>query len=270
MLFNDKGVSLLEFNKITLIALCSFSSHLYAQLASDDASTWKIKLGAGMMANSHVWKDINSQVTLIPYLEVSRGNWLFDVENPVTYRLNVNSYASLYMGIGIRSDYYEPGDVEITQDQDSAVFNGYKKPHSETVVNYGASFGLLSVDANTDVSSNSNADTLALIIEIPIYEGLTGFSLATSLSANWMDAHYVNYYYGISGNQVDNSIGRTQYHTGSAINYDLVIQAMYPLNEQWVLLGKFEHTQLADEIIDSPLVDSHHQAFLGFLAIYQF
>jgi len=199
---------------------------LYAQLAADDASTWKVKLGAGMMANSPVWKDINSQVILIPYLEVSRGNWLFDLENPVTYRLNVNSYASFYMGIGIRSDYYEPGDVELTKGQHSAVFNGYKKPHTETVVNYGASLGPLSVDASTDISSNSNADTLALTIEIAVYESATGFSLATLFSANWVDAHYVNYYYGISGNQVDNSIGRTQYHSSSAINYDLAMQAI--------------------------------------------
>ena len=115
-----------SYNNIILVTLCCFSSGLFAQTESNDPATWNVKLGFGMMANSQAWKDIDTQVALIPYIEVNHGNWYFDVENPVTYKFNVNSSTSLYMGIGIRSDHYDPADVEITKRQHSAVFNGYK------------------------------------------------------------------------------------------------------------------------------------------------
>lgn len=258
------------FSKFSLITLCCFSSSLYAQSTPDEQSQWNVKLGAGVMAKSQAWKGINTQVATIPYVEVNIGHWYFDVENPITYKLEVNSFSALYAGIGLRSDHYEAADVELNPKQEANIFKGYQAPHTETLINYGASLGLLSLDASHDISNNSKSNTLALTVEVPVFEGATGFNIATLLSADWMDANYVNYYYGVSGSQTDNSVGRGHYHTSSAINYELAIQAMYPVTDQWILLGKLSHALLANEITESPLIDLHHQDFLGLLAVYQF
>jgi outer membrane protein len=255
---------------IFLITLCFFSSTLYAQSPPDEQSKWNFKIGAGVMADSQAWKGINTEVAMIPFIEANIGNWYFNFENPVTYKADVNTWSSFYVGVGLRSDSYESPDFEISKGSDSTIFKGYKEPDTETVINYGASVGWLAIDASTDVSSNSKSDTLGLTVEIPVYEGSTGFSISTSLSANWMDSNYVNYYYGISGSQVDNSVGRTKYQASSATNYEFAIEAMYPVNDQWILVGELSHTILADEISDSPLIDSSYQDSLGLLAIYQF
>jgi outer membrane protein len=259
-----------------LLSSCLLSISLYGvaaaenQASTDETSEWTFKLGAGVMANSQAWKGVDTEGAVDGYFEANIGNWYFNFENPVVYKTDVNTWSSVYLGIGLRSDIYENPNFAINDVPESAIFKGYEDPDLETIINYGATLGWVSIDASTDVSNNSESDTLALTLEIPVYEGSTGFSISTSLSANWMDSNYVNYYYGISGSQIDNSVGRTKYEASSATNYGIAIEAMYPINDQWVVVGGLSHTVLADEISDSPLIDSDFQDEAMLMVIYQF
>jgi outer membrane scaffolding protein for murein synthesis (MipA/OmpV family) len=252
------------------ITLYLVSCTLYAQAADDGESEWNVKLGAGLMADSRAWTDIDSESTVLPFFEASIGNWQFGLENLVAYQVEANDGLGFYVGVGRRYDGYESSDFAINDVSEPDIFKGYDEPDTETVVNYGASFGWLAIDASTDVSSNSESDTLSLTAEIPLYEYASRFNVSASVAAHWMDANYVNYYYGVSGSQVDNSVGRSSYETNSAVNYETSIKASYLLNQHWMLLGLVSHLSLADEISDSPLIGTDSQDSLALLAIYQF
>lgn len=261
---------MLLLNNILSVILCVSCNTLYAQSPAEKTSQWQFTVGAGLFGDSQAWKGIDTEVAIIPFVEANIGNWFFNVDTPVAYKAEINSWSSVYVGLSPRSDAYERTDFVVSNESESTVFNNYKIPHTETVIKYGGSLGWLSIDASTDISENSESNTASLTIEVPVYQGKTGLEVSTSVSAHWMDANYVNHYYGISGEQIDRSLGRVSYQTQEAINYELTINAMYPLSSHWILASELSYTSLADEISDSPLIDSDHQDTFALLAIYQF
>jgi len=257
-------------NKLLPIVISFFCSTLYAQNPNEDQSEWTVRLGSGVIADSQIWQDTDTQVAMIPFFDASIGNWHFSGDNPIAYQVSANDWASFYVGLGLRNDGYDGYDFTLNNVTEASIFKGYKTPDTEGVINYGTSFGWMTINASSDISNKSDSTTVEVTAELPLYESATGFSVSVSTSALWMDANYVNYYYGISGNQVDNTVGRSFYDTNKAINYGVSINAMYLLNQHWMLLGELSHSLLADEISESPLVGSDHQDTLALLAIYQF
>lgn len=261
---------MLTLNRIVPFVLLFSCSTLYAQTPTDRSSQWQFRVGTGMLINSQLWKGIDTEVTIMPFAEASFSNWFFNVDTPVAYKMALNSWLRMYVGISNRSGGYEHSDFVVNGASESKVFKGYKAPESETVIKYGLSLGWVSVDASTDISKASESSTASLSVEVPVYQGKAGLMVSSVVTGQWMDANYVNHYYGIAGEQVDQSQGRSSYQVRSATNYEISIKAKYLFSEHWLIASELSHTLLADEIAASPLVDSHHQETFSLLAIYQF
>jgi outer membrane protein len=255
---------------IFLLTLCCYFNASMAKALDDVSPTWNLEVGSGALVDSPAWKGMDAAVSIIPYVSASYGNWFFNGNMPIGYRAEVNDWSSVYVGLGPRYDGYDSNDFVITSSSKDSVFKGYNKPDVEAVISYGASAGWLSIDASRDVSNNSESNTVSLSLEVPLYQNSAGFQVATSVSADWMDSNYVNYYYGVAGGQVDDSVGRSSYHANSAVNYGVAISAMYPISDRWTILAELSHTSLSSEISDSPLIGSDQQSAFAILAIYRF
>jgi outer membrane protein len=241
-----------------------------AETPEDVSPRWNLEMGSGALVDSQAWKGMEAEVAIIPYVSASYGNWFFNGETPLGYRAELNNWSSVYLGIGARYDGYDSNDFVITSSSRDRVFKGYDKPDVEAIISYGASAGWLSIDASRDISNNSESNTVSLSLELPLYDNKAGFRVSTSVSADWMDSNYVNYYYGVAGGQVDDSVGRSSYHANSAVNYGVAITAIYPISDRWVMLAELSHTSLSREIRDSPLIDSDQQDAFAILVIYRF
>lgn len=253
---------------ITVILLFSSSPVVMAQ--ESDLTDWNIQLGVGVVQASDIWTDTKNKVTPIPYFSISKGNWHSNTKNLVGYRVQFAEMWSASVGIGARNDGYDDDFVQRTRGETSRVFDGYVEPDTEAVVNYGISYGWLSFEASMDVSNKSDSNSASLAVEIPIYEMDNGLSISTTASVDWYDSNYVNYYYGVAGEQVDDVVGRVAYRSNAATNYGLSVSALYPIGKRWSLMGVISRTELDDNIVNSPLVDSDHQNVTALLFVYQF
>jgi outer membrane scaffolding protein for murein synthesis (MipA/OmpV family) len=238
--------------------------------SQDDDSEWKVALGAGAIDISTPWKGADNQVALIPIIDIRKGNWHFNGDDLIGYHTQIDDSWSASLGIGFRDDGNDSDDLWLKDTKSHQVFDGYDTPDAETVVNYGITYGWISVGGSRDVSGNSDAYSAGLSAEIPIYQTGNQFSISTIASMNWYDSSYVNYYYGISGNQIDDSVGRVKYHTGDATNFSIGISASYQISDLWSVMGILSRTKLDDSIVDSPLIDSGYTDSAGFIFVRRF
>lgn len=92
------------------------------------------------------------------------------------------------------------------------------------------------------------------------------FELASS--ANWKSQEVVNYYYGVRSSE--NYYWHQAYNPGSATNVSLTLTTQYIINSHWALLFLARYTDLADEIVASPLVNKHSSNTFFVGAAYRF
>lgn len=253
---------------ITAILLFSSSPVVTAQ--ESDVTDWNIQLGVGVVQASDLWTDAKNKATPIPYFSISKGNWHSNPENLIGYRVQFTELWSVSVGIGARNDGYDDDYVQRTRGEAARVFDGYVEPGTEAVVNYGISYRWLSLEASTDVSNKSDSNSASFAVEIPIYEMDNGLSISTTASVDWYDSNYVNHYYGVAGEQVDDVVGRMAYRSSAATNYGLSVNAVYPIGESWSVMGVVSRTKLDDNIVNSPLVDTDHQNLAALMVVYQF
>ena len=253
---------------ITAILLFSSSPVVTAQ--ESDVTDWNIQLGVGVVQASDLWTDAKNKATPISYWSISKGNWHSNTNNLIGYRVQFTELWSASVGIGARNDGYDDHYVQRTRGEAGRVFDGYMEPDTEAVINYGISYRWISLDASTDVSNKSDSNSASLAVEIPIYEMDNGLSISTTASVDWYDSNYVNHYYGVAGEQVDDVVGRVAYRSSAATNYGLSISAVYPISERWSLMGAISRTKLDDNIVNSPLVDTDYQNVAALQFSYQF
>jgi outer membrane scaffolding protein for murein synthesis (MipA/OmpV family) len=253
---------------ITAILLLSSSPVVTAQ--ESVVTDWNIQLGVGVVQASDLWTDAKNKVTPIPYFGISKGNWHFNTENLIGYRVQFTGLWSASVGIGARNDGYDDDYVQRSRGEATRVFDGYVEPDTETVVNYGISYRWLSLYASTDVSNKSDSNSASLAVGIPIYEMDNGLRIRTTASVDWYDSNYVNHYYGVAGEQVDDVVGRVAYQSSAATNYALSVSAVYPMGKRWSLMGVISRTELDDNIVNSPLVNTDHQNVTALQFVHQF
>ena len=84
-----------------------------------------------------------------------------------------------------------------------------------------------------------------------------GLYFTPRLGAAWMDSRYVDYYYGVTGNEA--RIGRATYRGKSTTNIDVGLRVSYPLTPKQNIFVDVSHIALGDGVKDSPIVDSSSQ-----------
>ncbi|KAF7785924.1 hypothetical protein PRUB_a0334 [Pseudoalteromonas rubra] len=248
------------------LAITSVCSHA-EEPANDD---WDVKMGAGVLVADLPWQGGKSEFALAPMADIKKGNWFSNEDSTIGYQfLNINDVFSAYAGLGYRNEGYDSlfGD----NSSDSKVFEGYDAPDGELVLNYGAKFLWFGLSGHTDLSDESDATNFALSAEVPLYESSQGFGISAQAQVRWLDSDYVNTVYGISGKNINASVGRTAYQTDdNAINVTFGLNAYYQITPEITLIGSVSRTELDDVISKSPLVgdDTMDVAFIG--AMYQF
>ncbi|NJN05968.1 MAG: MipA/OmpV family protein, partial [Rhodobacteraceae bacterium] len=85
--------------------------------------------------------------------------------------------------------------------------------------------------------------------------------LVPALGLEYQDAHYSDYYYGVSATAATPT--RPEYHPGAALGRSARIEWGYQLGNHWLLSGKIGVESLADEIRQSPIVDRNDLWFVN-------
>ncbi|WP_125717504.1 MipA/OmpV family protein [Pseudoalteromonas rubra] len=248
------------------LGLASVNSSASEQVQDD----WEVKVGAGVLVADLPWQGVDNEFALIPMADIKKGNWFSNEDATIGYQfLNIKDVFSAYAGLGYRNEGYDSlfGD----NSSNSKVFEGYDAPDGELALNYGAKFLWFGLSGHTDLSDESDATNFTFSAEVPLYESAYGFGISAQAQVRWLDADYVNTVYGISGQNINASVGRTAYHTDdNALNVTFGLNAYYQLTPEITLIGSVSRTELDDEISKSPLVgdDTMDVAFIG--ALYQF
>ena len=92
------------------------------------------------------------------------------------------------------------------------------------------------------------------------------FELALVL--DWKSEEVVDYYYGIRPSE--SAYWSENFQAGSAINTGIELTSHYVLTEHWELLFLARYTQLADEIVASPLLNEDHTSTFFVGTAYRF
>lgn len=239
------------------------SSYAEEMSKTETESEWEIKIGAGVGQQSSPWMGGDTYSEAIPYLEASLGHWVIGGEGLINYEVEVTDLWGLTIGIDTRDDGYQ------SDFGNAAFFDGYEAPDEEVIAKVGVAYSGFSIEVNQDVSNKSDSTAVSLSFELPIYETQKGFSVNLTTAVLGYSSDYVNYYYGVTDQQANNSVGRFAYQTKSAVNYGVGITAVYPFAKSWILAGSISQTKLDDNIVNSPLIDKDYQNQALLLLGYQ-
>ncbi len=110
----------------------------------------------------------------------------------------------------------------------------------------------ISAEWTADASGHSKGQRFSLGLEKSFRLGRQ-VMLAPYLRANWLDAKYVDYYYGVRAAEV--RAGRVAYAGQGGVNVDAGLRTLYLFDRHHSLLLDVAVTGLANEIKASPLVD---------------
>lgn len=125
----------------------------------------------------------------------------------------------------------------------------------------------ISAEWVSDISSKSEGQRFILGMERNwMFDGK--YMLTPRLVATWMDEHYVGYHYGVRAHEV--RADREFYAGEAGVNVELGLRGIYLIDRHHSLLLDFGVTSLADEIQNSPLIDSSTENNVLFGYRYQF
>lgn len=85
---------------------------------------------------------------------------------------------------------------------------------------------------------------------------------------DWKSEEVVDYYYGVRPSE--SLYWNQEYQAESALNKSIEFTGQYVLTENWNLLLVARYTDIADEIVDSPLVDKDYTSTYFVGAAYRF
>ena len=244
-----------------------FALQSYAQTNNNE---WQVKVGAAILSTKQPWKGAKQQTAIAPYISATKGNWSWGVENLVTYHRDFSKDLSMDFGINLRTNAFDSKASIFSKASENPVFKGYKTPELEIAQTVKVNWGWLSLSHNKDISNNSKSNATSISLSLPIYENSQGVSIKSNFTANWYSASFVNYYYGISKTQVNQEIGRTFYQTEKAVNFQLSLNTVYPINRQWAIINAITYTKIDDNIFNSPLINQTYQNDIVLALTYSF
>ncbi|MGB1263237.1 MAG: MipA/OmpV family protein [Cognaticolwellia sp.] len=234
------------------------------------AQEWKFSAGLGLYTKNAAWKEIDSQIGVAPLISASYGNWQFLKDGLVSYSVLDEDDFGFSVGINARDGGYDSSSFLASKSSDALVFNGYKSPSEEVTIKVNGNWQFLELNLEQDVSGHSKGLTADLGAKFPLLMLDNGFILNASATVHWQSSDFANYIYGIAGEQIDNSLGRTAYSLDSVTNYSLGLSGFYKLNKAWNLIASVNYTKLDNAVSDSPLIDNDKVTgtFVG--AVYSF
>ncbi len=259
-----------NFNKITKIICVSSLLTVVSATQFVQAEEWQFTTGLGVYSANEAWKGTDSKQGVAPMLSAKYGDWTIGEDGIVSYSVLSEDDFGLNVGVNYRNDGYDPDKFLSSESSSDAVFTGYKSPEGDITFKIDSYWQFVNLSVEQDISGHSKGLTADLGVEVPIFSLGNDFMVQANANVHWQSSDYANYIYGIAGDQVDNSVGRTAYNVGSVTNYSVGLSAFYQLDKNWNIIASAQYTKLDDAITDSPLIgdDKVTGAFIG--ATYTF
>ncbi|BBI52715.1 outer membrane protein [Vreelandella olivaria] len=232
---------------------------------ADDDSFWEI--GLGVVSSQEAYTGMDSDIMPLPI--VAFENRYIQLSGP-ELALKLPSYElsdsnEFNFSIFGRYDFlgYEEGDARILkgmEDRDGGFWAGFK-------TEWQNSFADISAEFATEAAGDSKGGSFNLAIEKTWYFK-ENFMLTPRLTANWLDSHYIDYYYGVRKNEV--TADRGYYNGGAGVNVEVGVLGGYMFEQKHFVLLDVGITSLASEIKNSPLVDRSTENSIALGYLYRF
>ncbi len=256
---------------------------------------WDIGLAFGYGSRSNPLKDYDDiPIYLVPTFTYYSDYWYFDNGNlgytlveDEKYTINITTSFSTDSAFFYR---WDPSNIVLTvknelkpislsdttsktimaEAQRAPVFNELNTRHFTYlggidayiysrigILNLSVAHDLLNVHQGTEVK-------FRWLYSLSIEEWKFDFSLVF----DWKSKEIVEYYYGIRPSE--NMYWSEYYNAESAINTGVELTSNYVLNEHWKILFLLRYTQIADEIVASPLLNEDYTSTFFLSTAYRF
>lgn len=221
-------------------------------------------LGAGLLSYQKNVSDSSRKVALLPLVMMTYQDWAhWSIGGGGVWLLQSDDHAAK-LGLGIKGHRgYKPADDPAyagMSERRSSIDGGVNVVWRTEIVNTGVNF-------YTDLGNASKGSSASLRFS-HVFRVSQEFSLIPGISAEWMNAHVVDYYYGVLASEA--TVNRPAYSGRSTVNYSAGLNAGYRLSHSWLLLGGLNYRRLGSGIVDSPLVMNNHSTFVYLGATWRF
>lgn len=221
-------------------------------------------LGAGLLSYQKNISDSSRKAGLLPLVTMTYQDWAhWSIGGGGVWLLQADDHSAKF-GVGIKAHRgYKPTD-------DPAYAGmGERRSSIDGGVNFVWKTDIVNTAANyyTDLGNGSKGSSASLRFS-HVFPVSQRFSLIPGVSAEWMDAKVVDYYYGVLAPEA--TINRPAYAGRSTVNYSVGLNAGYRLDRSWSLLGGLNYKRLGSGIVDSPLVLNNHSTFVYLGAAWLF
>lgn len=212
---------------------------------SDFSGNWKQEvLGAGVLYATTVYEGKDDTVWGVPILVGQYKNFYVQGTD-LGYILNETDQWKVSLMGKPRFNGYESDDSDALkgmEDRNWSFDAGVR-------VDWTNDLCVLSFNGIVDTLHEHDGQELSLNISKAFFRR----SLIPHAGVHWKSQNLVDYYYGVSGDEVKAS--RPSYEADPAWNYDAGVRVNIPFEENWVIMGDFTYEWMGDSITDSPIVD---------------
>lgn len=211
-----------------------------------DGETTRWGVGLGISADARPYRSLDRKAEALPLLAFE-NRWVRVAGPGLEVKLLRQDPVSLGLTFSYARDGYKP--------EDSPMLAGMSSRHASAWLGLRAGMrtpvGLLTAEWTGDTVSHSRGRKLKLGVEQRFAWGEWG--LTPRLSATWLDAKFVQYYFGVEAHEA--LPGRPAYAPGATMNVDAGLRLDWRLDAEQTLFADVGATALGREIRNSPLVD---------------
>jgi len=255
-----------------------------------EVGRWDIGIALGYGVKSNPLKDFDDiPIYAVPTIAYYGDSWFFDngnigytVTEGENYTVNVVSTFSTDRAFFYR---WDPSNIFLVNGHSAARSNisimaAIPEPEIDTSKLEDRSFtylggveaflytrfGIVKASVTHDLFNvhNGTEAQLKWLYNIP----LDSWNFEFAAVLDWKSEQVIDYYYGIRPSE--SPYWSEKYQAESALNQSIEFTGQYVLTENWNILLVARYTDLADEIVDSPLLDKDYTTTYFVGAAYRF
>ena len=239
-----------------------------SELESERGSSWS--LGIAAISSQKPFKDIDRDNKVIPLI-FYEGKYVELVGAGIEFKL-ANLELSESQQFSFRAvTQYSFGGYDEDEADETPILNGMDERKggfwAGAKIEWRNPLVDVSAEWLSDISGNSEGQQFNLGLERTWVFGQR-LILTPRVVASWQDDKYVDYHYGVRTHEV--RVDRPVFIGESAVNIEYGLRGIYMFDRHNALFLDLGATSLAQEIKDSPLVDSSTESRMIVGYRYQF
>ena len=234
-----------------LLLLLSAMAH-----SEDPPQQWHYELGGASLVRKGPWHASETQQLNAPMFTARYGGWQFGLEHGLVSYHWRSSGVQLRTGLGLRD---ESVNSQLWGDARDERYEGYDGGALEATANAGITWKQFSLDAQQDISGESNGMAATALVTLPLYAWPGRFTPKAQwyFGARWLSRNYSQSVFGVEEKHATAQL--PAYTTEDAVNPQLGVRLMWPFTEQWQMRFMYSAEWLDSDLRDSPLVGRNMQ-----------